>query len=79
MIISAVLLIIIFALYKLLVEGWLWKIILGIFGWIGLYWALLEYFPESKNTCLTFQTWNICWAAAIASVVLIMAMFNTES
>lgn len=72
------LLTIIFILWQLLVEGWLWKLILGIFGWLGLHWALISYIPSSQNVCLTIFDSTFSWAVVLPSIVLFMSMLYTK-
>ena len=65
-------------IWFLFIAGWLWKIFLGIGGWIGIDYVLSSYIPESKHTLLTIFGSSVSWAATIASVVLLMAMFHTK-
>lgn len=75
---AVLLLIIIFIMWQLLVKGWLWKITIGIFGWFGIYWALLHYIPSSRHECLNIAGCSMSWSAAIPSFILIMSMFYTK-
>jgi hypothetical protein len=69
---------IICVLWLLLIAGWIWKIFLGIGGWIGITYVLSSYLPESKNVCLTISGMSVSWATTIASVVLFMSMLHTK-
>ena len=73
-----VLLIILWLLYVLLVRGFLWKIILGIFGAIGIYAFLVAVIPDSASDCLIFSGSHISWAAVIAGVILFLATVCTR-
>jgi hypothetical protein len=72
----ALLLIIIvfYFLWNLLVQGMLWKIITGIFGWLGMYWSLLVYFPDSKQACFVFSGGHVSWAQVIPTIIVLMAI-----
>jgi hypothetical protein len=72
------LLVIIFIMWQLLVKGWLWKIMIGIFGWLGMYMVLISCMPGSRHTCLTVLGGNVSWAATLSTIVLIMAMLHTK-
>lgn len=73
-----VLLVIIIILWQLFVNGWIWKITLGIFGWLGMYWALSHYFPSSTGVCMTISGTSFSWAGVIPTAVLFMSMFYTN-
>jgi hypothetical protein len=75
MILSIIGLIIIYILYALLVKGLLYKIILGVFGWIGMYWYLSDI--EDFQT-YPFNNDTITWAALVPTVILLMAMAHTK-
>jgi len=72
-----VLLIIIGLLWALFVEGWLWKIILFFAGWVGIWWALGHYVPESAATTKIFDA-DVSWAAVVATGICIMALLTTK-
>lgn len=69
---------IIFFLWNLLTQGLLWKIIIGIFGWIGIYKTLIEYMPQSKEICFIFSNKSFSWAEIIPTFILLMAMMYTK-
>lgn len=69
---------IIVAAYWLLVEGWLWKLILGAAGWFGIWIGCQIYYPASKEICATFSGYSFSWAAVIPTAVLIFAMAYTR-
>ena len=73
---AIILIVIIYFLYVLLVKGLLWKIILGIFGWLGMYWYLntFEAFHE-----FPFNNDTISWAVAIPTIIVLLAMAYTKS
>jgi hypothetical protein len=71
------LLIIIALLWALFVEGWLFKIILFFFGWLGIAVGLPQFVPESRGDCGWFSS-PVSWAVVIASFVCIMALLTTR-
>lgn len=73
-----VLLITLFVIWKLFVDGWLFKIILFCAGWFGLY-ALLQGVDGAKHTALTLgATTTVSWAALIPTIVCLMALWTTR-
>ena len=75
---AIIFLIIIFIMWKLLVKGWLWKLTLGIFGWLGMYWALNYYIPSSRSECLVLAGSSMSWSVVLPSIVLFMSMLYTK-
>lgn len=73
-----ILIALIYFLWNLLVQGMLWKIITGIFGWFGMYWALMAYLPISRNTCLILAGGNFSWAHVVPTIIVLMAMLYTK-
>jgi len=78
MILGLLLLAAIFMLYVLLVKGALWKIIVYVFGYFGMYVALVMYFPNSKHTCITFDHTPLSWAIVIPVVIILLALAYTH-
>lgn len=72
------LLIIIYILYLLLVKGMLWKLIIAIFGWFGMYVFLQTYVFNSKSICLTFVGHNFSWSEIIPTIIVILAISYTK-
>ena len=70
-------LIAVFFLYKLLIDGWLFKGILFIAGWIGLYILLcvmgadVECFRTAGGTIIT-------WAKVVPTVICFLALLTTR-
>jgi hypothetical protein len=79
MIFGLLLLVVIFILYILLVKGALWKIIVFVFGYFGMYVFLTTYIPQTKHTCLIFDQNHISWAMVIPTVIIILALAYTNS
>lgn len=74
MLFGIILLIVIFFLYQLLVKGILWKLIVAIFGWFGMFVALINYVPVSKQLCITISNYKFSWAEIIPTVIILLAM-----
>ena len=66
-------------LWNLLTQGMLWKIIISIFGWIGLYQFLIQKFPETKQICFMFSNKTFSWAEIIPTFILLMAMLYSKN
>lgn len=78
MVFGIVLLVVICFLWTLFVEGWLWKIILFFFGWLGIAVGLPQFVPESRGDCGWFSS-PVSWAVVIATFVCVMALLTTKS
>jgi hypothetical protein len=78
MTLGIILLIALYILWKLFVDGWLFKIILAVFGWLGIYWYLSSYVEGATKTAITISSTEISWAAVIPSIVIIFAMFTSK-
>ena len=72
---AIILLVALYLAYVLLIKGLLWKIILGVFGWLGMYWYL-SGIPSFHAHPFNNDTFT--WAAAIPTVVILLAMFYTK-
>lgn len=73
-----VLLILIYGTYVLLIKGILWKIIVAIFGWFGMFIFLEAYLPDSKAVCLTFTGSSFSWSEIIPTIIVLLAMSYTK-
>ncbi len=76
-----VLLLAIYVLWKLFVDGWLFKIILFFAGWIGLYVICYVYVEGAKNVAITIGTDNpvsFTWAAVVPSIICFLALLTTK-
>lgn len=73
-------LIAIFILWKLFVEGLLFKIILFCFGWVGIYICLNAYVDGAKQTAITIGTnTHISWAAVVPTIICLLALACSRS
>ena len=69
------LLVVLYIIYILLVKGLLWKLIIGAFGWLGMYWYL-SGIPAFHGYPLNNDTFT--WASAIPTAVVMLAMLYTK-
>jgi len=68
------LLIAIFLTYKLLITGWLYKIILFFAGWIGLFIVL---YPLGMSS-ITLSGSPVPWSFIVATGVCFLALLTTK-
>ena len=78
MIFGLALLVIIYFLWVLLVQGLLWKIILAIGGWFGIMVGLRIYMPDSAHECVQVSGYHLSWAVVIPTFIVLMAMAYTK-
>jgi len=64
-----------YIIYLLLIKGWLWKLILGVFGWLGMYWYL-SGIPACQS--YPFNNDTFTWASVIPTIVILLAMAYTK-
>lgn len=69
------LLVVLYIIYVLLIKGLLWKLILGVFGWLGMYWYL-----SGISACQSYPFNNdtFTWSSVIPTVVILLAMAYTK-
>jgi hypothetical protein len=77
-VVGLVLLAAIYALYKLFIDGWLFKIILFVAGWFGLYVAIYAFTESGSNTPMTVGHNSISWAFIIPTVICFLALLCTK-
>lgn len=72
----------IYILWKMFIDGWLFKIILFIFGWIGLYVVCRVYMESGSHTAVTLGTGHeahtYSWAFVIPTVVCLLCLLCTR-
>ena len=69
------LLAVLYLIYVLLIKGALWKIIIGIAGWIGIY----QYLSTIDAFCeYPFNNDTFTWAMIIPTIILILAASYTK-
>jgi hypothetical protein len=67
----------VFILYKLLINGALWKMIVAFFGFFGMEEFLSHSFPSLESTCILLGDYGVSWAVTIPLGIIIMAMIYT--
>ena len=72
------LLVCLYLAWTLLIGGLLWKIILFVGGWIGIYSLLRVYFPDSAQIVLTLAGHGYSWAAMIPTIICVLALAHTR-
>jgi len=70
----ATLAIIFWLFYYFFIKGNGWPILFFIFGVYGGKLLIVEYFPSSGHTIMTFMNQNISYAAFFAAVICILAI-----
>lgn len=70
------LLAVVYILYMLLVRGLLYKIVVCIFGWFGLYAYLIHTWQLDKVS--PFKDDFMSWAAIIPTFFVVMAIAKTK-
>jgi hypothetical protein len=82
-ILGLIALFIIYVLYKLFIDGWLFKGILFIAGWFGLYIWLFYYVEGGRHIAFTYQgdgaNMSFTWASVIPTAVCLMALLCTRT
>ncbi len=74
-----ILLLVIFVLWKLFIDGWLFKIILFFAGWFGLYIWLRSSVEGAKHVAFTLSNGSaFTWAAVIPTVVCVLCLLCTK-
>ena len=61
----------------LLIKGYLWKIIICISGWFGIYICLITYTSCDETGIIAFDT-LITWATIIPTIIVLLAMAHTR-
>jgi hypothetical protein len=74
----ALLLISVFILWKLFVDGWLFKIIFFFAGCLGLYVGLRVYVAGTMSVAVTISHTGYSWAAVITAICAVMLLLTTR-
>ncbi len=78
MVFGICLLVAIYILYVLLVKGVLWKLILGGFGWVGMYW-FLQQFPACQVCPLNISGITFSWASIVPTILVVLVLAHTDA
>lgn len=77
MVVSIIVMIALYLLYILLIKGVLWKIMVGIFGWLGMYWVLNSMY-DTRTFGITISGHIISWSLIIPTVIILLALLHTK-
>lgn len=72
---------IIYMLWKLFMEGWLFKIILFFAGWFGMYVACSTYIDGANQMAITIGTNDpitFSWATVIPTVICFVGLLTVR-
>ena len=70
---------VIYLIWVLLFKGFLWKLIIFIAGWIGIYLLLPIYFPNSMQTAITITGNSYSWAMVIPTAICLLALVHIRN
>lgn len=76
MVFGICLLIAIYLLYVLLIRGALFKMILGLFGWLGMYWYLKDSQGFREQVFVGNDT--ITWAMMAPTLLVVFVLLCTK-
>jgi hypothetical protein len=79
MIFGIAMLVVIYILWVLFVQGALWKIILFGAGWFGIYVAMRVYVEGATETVVTISGTDFSWASVVPTIICIMALATTKA
>lgn len=68
----------IYILWELLVDGWLYKIILFFAGWIGLFVLMRTYMEGSTKIAVVINNTGFTWSAVVPTVICFLALLTTR-
>jgi len=72
------LLLIMYALWKFIAEGYIWKFSVSVFGWAGMCVFLTLAFSGSRDTAFRIGGISLSWAVVIPTFVLFMASLYSD-
>lgn len=69
----------IYVIYKLFIDGWLFKIILFIAGWFGLYLGLLKYVDGAGKVAVTISGTTFSWAIVVPTIICFLCLLCSRT
>lgn len=70
----------IYILWKLFIDGWLFKSILFFAGWFGIYALMNIYVDGAKHTAITLGSGTIMsWASVVPTVICALCLLCTRT
>lgn len=64
--------------YTLLIKGVLWKLLLVVFGWFGLFVFLATYLPSTDTHGIVVYDTLVPWSAVLPTIVVLLALAYTK-
>ena len=71
-------LICLYLIWTLVFSGLLWKLLLFVGGWVGIYSLLRVYLPDSAQVALILAGHGYSWAAVVPTVICVLALATTR-
>lgn len=74
-----ILLLAIYILWKMFIDGWLFKIILFFAGWFGIYVFFRFYVEGGYNTAFTMSNgFSMSWASVVPTTICLLCLLCTK-
>jgi len=74
-----ILLMAIYIIWKMFIDGWLFKGILFFAGWFGLYVYLAVYVEGAKGVAFTMSNgFTMTWAAVVPTIICFLCLLCTR-
>lgn len=78
-VLGLIFLMVIWVLWKMFIDGWLFKAILFFAGWVGLYVLLAVYVDGAKNVAFTMSNgFSMSWAAVVPTIICFLCLLCTK-
>ena len=70
-----ILLLVLYILYKLFIDGWLFKGVLFFAGWFGIHVLLKTYVEGSDKIAMTIgDSTTVSWAVLVPTIICVLAL-----
>jgi hypothetical protein len=73
MILFILIIICLYAAFKILTSSILFKFLFALFGWLGMYWFFIRYIPSSIKYGIIVNNFCVTWSIIVPSAMLIVA------
>lgn len=78
-VLGLIFLMVIYVLWKMFIDGWLFKGILFFAGWFGLYVYLAVYVEGAKGIAFTMSNgFTMTWAALVPTIICFLCVLCTR-
>jgi len=74
-----IMLLFIYVVFKLFVEGFLFKLILFVGGWFGIYIALLKYVDGADKVAVVIAGTAFSWAVVVPTVICFLCLLCSRT